>query len=86
MSLMNDNIIPGNYGKVFGTDAKFTQDLERIKTKTLELKGIKNVLLNLEVYPREFTIHTSKLITIADVEKKVMATGFNAIPKGLFEL
>lgn len=86
MGLLNENIIPGNHGKVFGTDAKFTKDLERIKAKILELKGIKTVLLNLEVYPREFTIHTSKLITVADVEKKVMATGFHAIPKGLFEL
>lgn len=86
MSLINENIIPGNHGKVFGTNAKTTRDLERIKTKILELKGIKNVLLNFEVFPREFTIHTSKLITIEAIEKKVISTGFHAIPKSIFEL
>ena len=31
MSLMDDNVIPGNYGKVFGTDANETADLLAIK-------------------------------------------------------
>tara|TARA_R110001606_G_scaffold127628_1_gene261963 strand:- start:1307 stop:1567 length:261 start_codon:yes stop_codon:yes gene_type:complete len=85
MSLLNENVIPGNHGKVFGTNAKAKHDLEKIKAKILELKGIKNVLLNFEVFPREFTIYTSKLITIKEIEEKVISTGFHAIPKGLFK-
>jgi len=86
MSLLNENVIPGNHGKVFGTNAKTLHDLESIKTKILEIEGIKNVLLNSEIFPREFTIHTSKLITIKEIEEKVMLTGFHAIPKSIFEL
>ena len=85
MSLLNENVIPGNHGKVFGTNAKAKHDLEKIKAKILELKGIKNVLLNFDVFPREFTIYTSKLITIKEIEEKVIATGFHAIPKSLFK-
>ena len=31
MSYISDNVIPGNHGKVFGTDAKETTDLQNIK-------------------------------------------------------
>ncbi|AUC84643.1 hypothetical protein CW731_04725 [Polaribacter sp. ALD11] len=86
MSLINENVIPGNHGKVFSTNAKSIHDLEKIRAKILELKGVKNVLLDLEVFPREFTIHTSKLITINEIEEKVLATGFHAIQKNAFEL
>lgn len=86
MSLLNENIIPGYHGKVFGTNAKELKDLEVIKNRILELDGIENVLLNNEVFPKEFTIHTSKLIDIKDVEEKVKSTGFHAIPKGVFKL
>lgn len=86
MSLLNENVIPGNHGKVFSTNAKTNHDLEKIKTRVLELEGIKDVLINFEVFPREFTIHTSKLITIKEIEEKVKSTGFHAIPKSIFKL
>ncbi len=86
MSLLNENIIPGNHGKVFSTNAKKSHDLDRIKSELLKLKGIKDVIINFEVFPREFTIHTSKLISVEDIENRVISTGFHAMPKGLFEL
>ncbi len=86
MSLLSENIIPGNCGKVFGTNAKDPKDLQRIKNKVLPLKGIKDVKINLEVYPREFTVYTSKLVKVEDIEEKVKLTGFHAIPKELFEV
>ncbi len=86
MSLLSENIIPGNHGKIFGTNAKDKQDLEKIKTKVLSIDGIKNVIINTEIYPKEFTIHTNKLVNIKDIENAVISIGFHAIPKGLFEL
>jgi len=86
MSLLSENIIPGNHGKIFGTNAKEKQDLEKIKTKVLSIDGIKNVIINTEVYPKEFTIHTNKLVNIKDIENAVISMGFHVIPKGLFEL
>jgi len=86
MSLLSENIIPGNHGKVFGTNAKDQKDLERIKNKVLSLKGIKDVKINSEVFPREFTVYTSELVKVEDIEDKVKLTGFHAIPKDLFKL
>jgi len=86
MSLLSENIIPGNHGKIFETNAKSTSDLERIKKEILTLDGIKDVLINTDAYPIELTIHTTKIVNIDDVENKVKTTGFHAIPKALFEL
>ena len=86
MSLLSENIIPGNHGKIFGANAKDKSDLEKIKTKILSLKGVKDVLINSEVYLREFTVHTTGLVKVADIEAKVQLTGFHAIPKGLLKL
>lgn len=86
MSLLSENIISGNHGKIFGTDAKEKSDLEKIKIKILSLKGVKDVLINSEIYPREFTVHTTGLVKVTDIETKVQLTGFHALPKDLFKL
>jgi hypothetical protein len=56
MSLLSENIIPGNHGKIFGTDAMEENDLIEIKTSLLTLEGINEVILNTEIFLREFTI------------------------------
>lgn len=86
MSVLKDNIIPGNYGKIFGTNAMEESDLMEIKARVLELDGIKDVLLNSEIFPREFTVHTTKMVAIDAIENKVKSAGFHAIPKDSFEL
>lgn len=86
MSALKDNVIPGNHGKIFGTNAMEEADLMEIKASVLELDGIKDVLLNSEIFPREFTVHTSKMVAIDAIENKVKSVGFHAIPKDLFEL
>ncbi|RKS95828.1 hypothetical protein BC952_1533 [Flavobacterium limicola] len=86
MSILTDNVIPGNHGKIFGTNAIEDLDLLEIKSSLLELDGIKDVLLNTDIFPREFTVHTSKMIPISAIENRVKLVGFHAIPKGLFEL
>ncbi|MGO3719879.1 MAG: heavy-metal-associated domain-containing protein [Mesonia hippocampi] len=86
MSLLSENIIPGDTGRVFATNAEDAEHLKNIKTRLLELNGIKDVKINFEVFPREMRVFTSKLISVADVEKAAMTTGFHIIPKESFEL
>ena len=69
MSLLSENVIPGNHGKVFGTNAKEPRTLEKIKSALELIDGIKDVILHLDVYPKKLTIHTSK------VKAKVTGSG-----------
>ncbi|WP_339654888.1 heavy-metal-associated domain-containing protein [Flavobacterium frigidarium] len=86
MSLMDDNVIPGNYGKVFGTDANETADLIAIKEALLKLDGISNIAIDDNIFPKEFNVHTNKIVKIEAIEDVVKSLGFHAIPKSLFEL
>jgi hypothetical protein len=86
MNIVSDNVVPGNHGKVFGTNAENILDLEIIKDEVLKIDGVKDVILNTEVFPREFTIHTTDFVKVKDVEDAAISAGFHAIPKGLFEL
>lgn len=86
MSLINDNVIPGNHGKIFGTNANESSDLAIIKKRLLELDGISNIVLNESIFPKEFTVLTDKLVTIEAIEEQVKSTGFHAIPKSSLEL
>ncbi|HEU4789346.1 MAG TPA: heavy-metal-associated domain-containing protein [Flavobacterium sp.] len=86
MSVLTNYVIPGNHGKIFGTNAMEDANLMTIKACLLELDGIEDVLLNTEIFPREFTVHTNKMVSIADIENRVKSVGFHAIPKDLFEL
>lgn len=86
MSFLTENIIPGNHGKLFSTDAKKEKDLLKIKKAIEKIPGVKDVIINLDVYPVEFVIHTKAVVNIETVENEVKRFGFHAIPKGLFEL
>lgn len=86
MSLLSENVIPGNQGKVFGTNAKKLKDLERIKDKVLQLDGIEDVIINLETFPKQFIVHTHKLVSVEDIEEKVKSAGFHAIPKETLDI
>lgn len=86
MSLISENVIPGNHGKVFGTDAKQAKDLEKIAKVVTHIDGVKDIIINENVFPVEFVIHTSKLVKVNSIQKEIQKLGFHAIPKGLFEL
>ncbi|NGY37907.1 heavy-metal-associated domain-containing protein [Flavobacterium sp. XN-5] len=81
MSLLAENVIPGIHGKVFGTNAMKENELIEIKTRLLKLEGINDIVLNIEIFPREFTIYTNKIVSIKDIENAVKSVGFHAIPK-----
>jgi copper chaperone CopZ len=86
MSFLSENVIPGNHGQVFGTNAKTEEELDRVKNAILAVDGIKDIIIDMEIYPKEITIHTSKLIEIKEIEDCVQKVGFHVIPKGLFLL
>ena len=83
MSLLTDNIIPGGHGKVFGTNANKEIELIEIKNNLLKVDGIIDVHINNAIFPKEFTVFTSKVISIEDVERAVKSIGYHAIPKEL---
>ena len=53
MNTLTDTLIPGNHGKIFGTNAIKDLDLLEIKTALMELDGIKDVLLNTDIFPAD---------------------------------
>lgn len=86
MSLISEHIIPGPNGRVFRTDAIKHQELETIKKRLLTLEGIESVDINMETFPREITVYTSKLVSVKDVEMKAKTTSFHAILRDSMEL
>ena len=85
MSFVSENVIPGNYGKIFGTDAKEKKDLDMIQQHLMKIDGIKEVIL-IDGFPKEFKVHTSKPVQVTDIEKQVSALGFHLVPKSFFPL
>ncbi|MDO6491667.1 MULTISPECIES: hypothetical protein [unclassified Cellulophaga] len=87
MSLLSDNVIPGNHGKIFTTNAKEQAEIAKTVAAILTVEGIKDVLINADVFPAELTVHTTAIVEIEKIENAVKTTGFHAIPKGgLFQL
>ena len=86
MSLLSDNVIPGNHGKVFGTNATDRHSLELIKNAVLKIEGIKDVIINEDVFPREVTVYTSEVVTVNEIQDAIIVVGFHAIPKDSFPL
>lgn len=86
MTIVSENVIPGNHGKVFGTNAENRTSLNNIKKAILRIDGIEDVSINEKVFPIEFTVHTSEVVSIKDIQKAAISVGFHVIPKGLFPL
>ncbi len=86
MNLLSENVIPGNHGKVFETNAIEHKDLITIKDAISNIVGIKDAIINEKVFPKKITIHTSTFVSIKEIEDVVIKTGFHAIPKSLFKL
>ncbi|NQX85764.1 MAG: heavy-metal-associated domain-containing protein [Flavobacteriaceae bacterium] len=86
MSLLSENVIPGNHGKTFGTNAMSHSDLVKIKESISHIDGIKDVIIEEDKFPRDFIIHTNTLVSVKEIQDAVIKVGFHAIPKSLFEL
>ncbi|MCB9195872.1 MAG: heavy-metal-associated domain-containing protein [Flavobacteriales bacterium] len=86
MSLLSENVIPGNHGTTFETDAKEDVQMAKIKSAIEKMNGVRDVIIENSGYPRTFTVHTNTLVEINEIEKEVKACGFHAIPKSIFAL
>jgi hypothetical protein len=86
MCLLSNNIIPGTRGTSFGTNAKEETDLKTIQNSILTIDGIKEVMINLSLFPREIKVISSKLIPVHVIESKVKSVGFHAISKDPFHV
>ena len=86
MSLTSENVIPGNHGKIFETNASKDEQMDEIQAKVVKIKGVKDVLLVKDVFPRQFIVHTTELVKIEEIEKAVNELKLHAIPKGFFSL
>ena len=86
MSYLTKNIIPGDFGKVFVTDAKKKKDLDKIQKAILKISGIQDVIVDKSIFPVEIIIHSKSVVSVETVENEVIRFGFHAIPKGVFEV
>jgi len=86
MSYLTKNIIPGDYGKVFSTDARKKKDLDKIQKAILKIPGIQDVIVDKSKFPVEIIIHTRSVVSIKTVENEVKRFGFHVIPKGVFQV
>lgn len=86
MSYLNTNIIPGEFGKVFTTDARKEKDLLKIKNAIKKIHGIQDVEINKNVFPIEFTIYSKSVVSHKKIENEVKRFGFHTIPKSVFKV
>ncbi len=84
MSYLEDNVIPGNYGKKFTTDAKDLEDFKRIEAAILELEGVKDVVFESKETPVVFAVHTTQVVEVDAIQDKVQLLDLHAVPTGLF--
>ncbi len=86
MSVLTENIIPGNHGRIFGTNASSDEEMEKIKNFLSKVDGVKDVVIVEGVFPREFIVHTTRLLSVVIIEDAVKRLALHAIPKGWFHL
>jgi len=86
MSLLSENVIPSDHGRIFGTNGSTDSEMETIKSAVEEIDGVKDVVLIAEVFPREFIVYTTKIVSVDDIEEAVKRTGLHCIPKGIFPM
>lgn len=86
MSLLSENVIPGDHGKVFETNAKDEQDQVRISKAVLGVEGVKDVQWTADSFPRECTVHTTDMVEVDKIQQSVTSMGFHLIPKHHFPI
>ena len=86
MDATQENVIPGNHGKVFVVDIEDEFKFSDVQETVMQLDGIKDVLFDDEVMPHEMIIHTEDLVKVSDVQAAVKKHGYDAVPESLFPL
>ena len=84
MTITSENIIPGEHGKTFGTNANSASEVESVKNAILEVEHVEEVNVKDDVFPVEITVYTAEMVPIKDVQQAVISVGFHVIPKTVF--
>lgn len=84
MSFLEDNVIPGNHGKKFTTDAKNLDEFKKIKNTLLKLEGVSNVIFESNSDPIVFVVHTDRVVKVDTIQKTIKLLNLHAVPTGLF--
>lgn len=84
MTFISENVIPGNYGKKFTTDAKHPEDFRQIEEALMTLDGIKDITFEEGSKPTVFIVHTNKVVDVKTIEHKVKELNLHAVPTGPF--
>lgn len=84
MSFLSENVIPGDHGKKFTTDAKHQAELVEIQEALMQLEGIKDVLFENGSKPTTFVVHTNKVVSVKDIEDCIKQLNLHAVPTGPF--
>ena len=84
MTIVSENIIPGEHGKTFGTNANSSSEIQSVKNAILEVDHVKEVHIKDNVFPVEVTVFTTEMVSIKDVQEAVISVGFHVIPKRVF--
>ena len=84
MSFLSENVIPGNYGKKFTTDANDSEEFKQLHEALMSIEGVKDVIFEEGSNPLVFVIHTMKVVSVKDIEDKVKTLNIHAFPTGPF--
>ncbi|ARV16808.1 heavy-metal-associated domain-containing protein [Polaribacter sp. SA4-12] len=68
MNFRPKKVIPINQVKVFSTNTTNNYALYLIKTKIMTLDGIKDVEIDIDILPKKFIVHTTKIVPKKDIE------------------
>lgn len=45
MSILTENVIPGNHGRIFGTNASSDEEIKKIKSFLEKIDGVKDIVI-----------------------------------------
>lgn len=82
MTFISENIIPGNYGKKFATNADDPSEKTELEAALMEIDGVTDVIFDDDKHPLVFTIHTNKVVNIRTIQDKANELNFHVIAKG----
>ena len=86
MRLVTQHVIPGENGKIFGTNASCDRHMDKIKKTISKIDGVIDVVLKKEAFPKEFVVLTNKLVKVMTIKNAVNKVGLHAIPKSAFPI
>jgi hypothetical protein len=73
MNFRPKKVIPIHQVKVFSTNTTNNYSLHLIKTKIMSIDGVKEVEINIDVLPKQFIVHTTKIIPKQDIESIIFS-------------